>query len=401
MVCFSSYVLGLFQLQQFQPTLPSGYQHSFGVINVDPTVSQSQYTTTVATVASNVSTGEISHHQISNHHHPLPVIPVPHLVSHNPISPYTSHSTPMYALEPPNNSSPPSSESSKLDVSAHNNNFIKNVKSHERGSNSSSPSLSSNAAAPIVGLDKAYLQRGSSSIPVVISTAQSYNFGQPGLSSSSPSFAEHYQNCPSPSGSTSSSSSRSSTVSIRSHHQFHQASSPLENSPDSPVNSESGRSNKHEESNSSTCTELENTSSSSSHDQTNSIQLLDNSTGTGILRVASRSSSYCGSVGGGSEPNSPAPPPPPPPSFSKGILVSSSQQTSRDSPRPSTESITNRNNNSVGVTATTSSQDFSSLQEHEIQKLAETAVNLVQSLPPHVKEPKISKKIEMSSYEVR
>lgn len=346
-----------------------------------------------------MSTGEISHHQISNHH-PLPVIPVPHLVSHNPISPYTAHSAPMYALEPPNNSSPPSSESSKLDVSAHNN-FTRNVKSHERSSNSSSPSLSSNAAAPIVRLDKVYLQRGSSSIPVVISTAQSYNFGQPGLSSSSPSFAEHYQNCPSPSGSTSSSSSRSSTVSIRSHHQFHQASSPLENSPDSPVNIESGRSNKHEESNSSTCNELENVSSSSPpHDQTNSIQLLDNSTETGILRVASRSSSYCGSVGGGSEPNSPAPPPP---SFTKGIFVSSSssQQTSKDSPRPSTESITNRNNNSVGVTATTSSQDFSSLQEHEIQKLAETAVNLVRSLPPHVKEPKFSKKIEMSSYEVR
>ncbi|ODN00960.1 NGFI-A-binding protein 1, partial [Orchesella cincta] len=128
---------------------------------------------------------------------------------------------------------------------------------------------------------------------------------------------------------------------------------------------------------------------------TNSPQTLDNSSGTTTAapsRVTSRSSSRSSSYSG-SEPSSP-PAAPSPAYMTKGIIL----QTG-DSPRPSTESLTNRaipaSNNSVTAT----SHDYYSLQEHEIQKLAEAAMNLVRSLPQNVKEPKFSKKIETSSYE--
>ncbi|CAL8109189.1 unnamed protein product [Orchesella dallaii] len=352
------------------PVLPPGYHH-FGVSHVDRTISHTQYTST--TIASSNVTGGTGQQP----HHPQPVIPIPHLVSQNPVSPYPAHNAPSmpYITDTTSTSS---NDSSKSD--SH-----KTVKSHER---SGSSPLSSTTMG---GLHPAYLaqQQGSPAIPVVISTSQTYP-GQ-GQSSNLSSYESHYQNCPSPSGST---SSRSSTISIRSHHHQHpfHPSSPMEHSPGSPASSESGRSyTKHGEE-STTSSELENTSS---YDQSNSPQTLDNSSGTttGVPpRVTSRSSSRSSSCGG-SEPNSP-PAVPSPASMTKGIIL----QTG-DSPRPSTESVTNRtiptSNNSVAVT----SHDYYSLQEHEIQKLAEAAVNLVRSLPQNVKEPKFSKKIETSSYE--
>lgn len=404
--------IGLFQ----SPVLPPGYQQQYAVSHSDRTISHMQYTsTTIATATSGHNNSGSGTTTTSNGS----IVPLPHLISHNPVSPFAAHPAPSYSVDSANNtgnnstttSSPSTPRDSSSPVEVHPNKIVNSL---HRSSSNNSPPLSAGG----LHSGSPYIQHGSpSTIPVVISTpAQSYTCGQQqqngnlsSLSGTATPAPEYYRGCPSPSG--------SSTVSIRSHHhQFpphhyhhgqHAPTSPMENSPGSPGSSESGRCTttttgnpggniKHEEFGNSS--ELENASYS---DHSNSIQSLDNSSGT-TTRVASRSSSRCSSISCGSEPGSP-PPPPPPTNFSRiGMLISSSssQQPAVDSPRPSTESGTNRpscSNNSVTVP---SSQDLSSLQEHEIQKLAEVALSLVRSLPSNVSEPKLSRKIETSSYEV-